>query len=223
MTSEDTLKTITNAKGLVDIPPGTLLEVTKLEPKTGKNGTYGIATYSTVIKDKRSSGKVCLPKRLADKKDFTPPCLVLCMGMKQGPKGYYHNAHALPVAVEELENGVEKMRVTADVIRKMSEKEREEFMTVTTLSCLTEGCVVTYSGLRRKSVWGNDELRTVVDFQTECGGQQRAGTLALPSYVSEMVGDAGVFLYKGTKLSTDDRKYHDVYFFSDDEMTGASD
>lgn len=65
--------------------------------------------------------------------------------MKEGGKGYYHNVQALPVVMDEGEAIAGKLRKLADTLRKMSVKEVEALMTVSTLSCIDEGAVITYA------------------------------------------------------------------------------
>lgn len=218
LASTETVQELTEVKGLVDMPIGTLLEISDIEPKRGANGSYGIATFSSIIKGKRTAGKVCLPQRLVDKTDFHPPCIVLCMGMKEGSKGHYHNVHALPVVMDAGEAVTGKLRKSADTLRKMSLKEVEALMTVSTLSCLDEGTVVTYTDPRKISIWSDDECHTVVKFECEHNDQYRFGSIALPAYANDLVKDMGVFLYKGMKKSKDNKKYHDICFFTDEQV-----
>lgn len=73
LVSKETIQELMEVKGLVGMPIGTLLEISAIEPKHRGNGSYRIAMFSSVIKGKRTAGKVCLPQRLIGKTDFHPP------------------------------------------------------------------------------------------------------------------------------------------------------
>ena len=75
---------LTRAKSLKDMEKGSLLKIHSVETKMGEFGTYGVARYSTTLKNgSRAGGMLRLTCNAMQQADLVAPCVLLYTGTKR--------------------------------------------------------------------------------------------------------------------------------------------
>ena len=108
---------VTRAKCLKDVEKQSLLEIHSLESKMGEYGPYGIANYSTTLKNgSRLGGNVRLTANAMQQWDMEAPCVMLYMGTKLGKHGKaFYDVHVVrapsaePKELEKFADGLRAM------------------------------------------------------------------------------------------------------------------
>ena len=140
---------ITRARSLKDMEKGSLLEIHSVEIKTGEFGAYGIASYSTTLKNgSRTGGTLRLTSNAMQQADMVAPCVLLYTGTKLGKHGKaFYDVHVVSAPSPDPE----EHQKFADGLRALTAQALLNFMTLTSLERFEVGAVILFKDMRKKS------------------------------------------------------------------------
>ena len=204
---------VTRAKSLKDMEKGSLLEIHSVEMKTGEFGAYGIASYSTTLKNgARSGGTVRLTSNATQQADMIAPCVLLYTGTKLGKHGKaFYDVHVVPAPSPDPE----EHQKFADGLRAMASSALLNYMTLMSLERFDVGAIILFKDVRKKKLRkdsGEDAL--TVSFETDMlkDKGKASGTLIVPLRMEADLKrhGSGIMVYEGLKTSQLGRLYHHV-------------
>ena len=141
---------VTRATSLKDMEKGSLLEIHSVEMKTGEYGAYGIASYSSTLKNgARLEGTVRLTSNATQQADMVAPCVLLYTGTKLGKHGKaFYDVHVVPAPSPDPE----EHQKFADGLRAMASSALLNYMTLMSLERFDVGAVILFKDMRKKKL-----------------------------------------------------------------------
>lgn len=205
----DTLKSMLEAKSLVNIPGGTLLSVTSATKTTGEYGVFALVQYSATINGKKEMGTVKIPNSILESTTLEPPCFLLYKGMKPTKAG--RTCHAA-VAYKPDGLTLENMEKKSSELRRLSFAALDSLISSQTLDAFVPGTMFLVKNPVRKSMRKESDDVIIVEFETVLGASDVKGTLILPLRLESLVkqDDAVILWYGGKQPMKDGKSYHDI-------------